>query len=66
MFIESLNSASTNGMSLPLLGKKPDLKPLSDMLQGEAKLDCVRVWLDCKNRKMMVSLSLTPESDGGV
>jgi hypothetical protein len=55
-----------NGIRMPLLGMKPDLKPLSTFMQGDAKLDCVMVWFTCKNRKMIVSLSLTPESDGGV
>jgi hypothetical protein len=61
----SLNSTSMNGIKVPLLGMKPDLKPL-DFTQGDAKLDCVMVWFFCKNKKMIVSLSLTPESDGGV
>jgi hypothetical protein len=43
VFIGSLNWARTNGTILPLLGKKPDLKPPSDLLQGNAKLDWVRV-----------------------
>jgi hypothetical protein len=64
--IGSLSSARTNGIRLPLLGKKPDLNPLTDLLQGNAKLDCVRVWFTCKNKKMMVSLSLTPERAGGL
>ena len=64
-FVESLNSTRTNGIRVPLLGRKPDLNPLSDLLQGIAKLDCVRVWFFCMNKKMMVSLSLTPERDGG-
>jgi hypothetical protein len=51
---------------VPLLGIKPDLNPLVANMQGIAKLDCVTVWLTCKNKKMMVSLSLTPERDGGV
>ena len=51
---------------MPSLGKKPDLKALSDLLQGSAKLDCVRVWFTCKNKKMMVSLSCTPERAGGL
>ena len=62
----STNSTRMNGTTVPLLGKKPDLKPLSDLTQGDAKLDCVTVWFFCKNKKMIVSLSLTPESDGGV
>jgi hypothetical protein len=51
---------------LPLLGRKPDLKPPSDLLQGNAKLDWVRVWFTCKKMKMMVSWSWTPERDGGL
>ena len=66
MFMESLNSARIKGIIVPLLGMKPETKALSVLLQGKAKLDCVRVWFFCKNKKMMVSLSLTPESDGGV
>jgi hypothetical protein len=66
VFMGSLNSTRTKGIILPLLGKKPDLNPPSDLLQGSAKLDCVRVWFIWKNRKMMVSLSLTPERAGGV
>lgn len=50
---------------MPSLGMKPDLKPPSAM-QGDAKLDCVRVWFFSKNRKMIVSLSWMPESAGGV
>lgn len=53
------------GIWVPSLGMKPDLKPPSAM-QGDAKLDCVRVWFFSKNRKMIVSLSWTPESAGGV
>ena len=66
MCMESLNITIMNGIRVPLLGRKPDLNPLSDLSQGVVKLDCVRVWFFCKNKKMMVSLSLTPDRDGGV
>ena len=61
-----MNSTSMNGIKVPSLGMKPDLKPFSDIMQGDVKLDCVMVWFTCKNKKMIVSLFLTPESDGGV
>jgi hypothetical protein len=64
--MESLNSTIMKGIRMPSLGMKPDLKPLSAFMQGIAKLDCVMVWFFCKNKKMIVSLSLTPESDGGM